>query len=293
MYNHTEVIGLSGKKQSGKNTAANYMIGLMMQKLGLTKNFKITPKGELYLFDVVEDVSKAGIFDITSNSRQIVDFRTKYLDKHIKLYSFADALKQDVCINILGLRWEQCYGTDADKNSETHLMWENMPGVITEQPDAEDIKILVEGRLGPYYEKLYSGIIYHKPGPMTAREVMQFVGTEIFRKMYGNVWVNATLNKIKRDSPGFAIIPDVRFPNEADSVVGLSFMSDYPTNGSILRLLRDPNNGNDTHPSETSLDEYDSSRYLAIIDNKDMTIVQQNEAIHQVFIKLIHNLNNR
>ena len=101
--------------------------------------------------------------------------------------------------------------------------------------------------------------------------------------MYGDVWVQATLRKIKRDAPGFAVITDVRFPNEADAIHGLSVMSDYPASGHLIRLLRDPNHGTDKHESETGLDNYDNDKYFAIVDNRDMHIAEQNLAIHNIF----------
>ncbi|NMC62387.1 MAG: hypothetical protein GYA55_04395, partial [SAR324 cluster bacterium] len=39
--------------------------------------------------------------------------------------SFADTLK-DFCIETLGLTYEQCYGTDEQKNSSTKYLWENV-----------------------------------------------------------------------------------------------------------------------------------------------------------------------
>lgn len=32
-----------------------------------------------------------------------------------KIYNFADTLKQDICINLLGLTYDQCYGDDVCK----------------------------------------------------------------------------------------------------------------------------------------------------------------------------------
>jgi hypothetical protein len=43
---------------------------------------------------------------------------------------------------------------------------------------------------------------------------MQFVGTDFFRKMKTNVWVDATINKIKKEKPKIALITDFIFPNE-------------------------------------------------------------------------------
>lgn len=98
-----------------------------------------------------------------------------------RIYSFADPLKYDICMNILGLTYEQCYGSDEDKNTMTKLEWQG--------------------------EKL------------TARRAMEVIGTDIFRKLYNPVWIESTINKIERDNVDLAIIPDCRFPNEVDAIL--------------------------------------------------------------------------
>ena len=45
-----------------------------------------------------------------------------------KIYNFADPLKQDICMNIFGLSYKQCYGDDIDKNTSTGLVWEGKIG---------------------------------------------------------------------------------------------------------------------------------------------------------------------
>ena len=97
-----------------------------------------------------------------------------------KIYSFADPLKQDICMNILGLTYDQCYGSDDDKNTMTDLWWDGVQ--------------------------------------LTAREAMEIIGTKIFRALKTNVWADATINKIKKENVDLAIISDCRFPNEVESV---------------------------------------------------------------------------
>lgn len=271
----TKILGISGKKQSGKDTASNYILGSVMRRLSLIREFKITPQGKLYVWWTN---GTEGITDYDSNSRFMSDLKCECLDKYIKLYSFADCLKKDLCIKMLGLKWEQCYGTDEQKMTLTHLKWEDMPGVAIidkpmYQPGLDHNK--VEGRLGKYYEKVASGLVYHKPGFMTAREVLQFVGTEIMRKMYGNAHVNATMNQIKQDAPEYAIIRDTRFINEVEGV---------SENGLTCRLLRDVNKGKDQHESETALDNYPLDKFSLVVDNTDMSIQEQNARVYE-FLK--------
>lgn len=150
-----------------------------------------------------------------------------------KIYNFADPLKQDICMNILGLTYDQCYGDDDSKNEYTEIFWDG--------------------------------------NRLTAREVMQFVGTDIFRKMKTNVWAGATIIKIQKEQPKLAIIADCRFPNEVEAVKNAG--------GIVIKLTRNPYNSN--HTSETALDEinYPTNNFDLVVYNEDINILQQNQII--------------
>lgn len=152
-----------------------------------------------------------------------------------KIYNFADPLKQDICINILGMTYDQCYGSDQQKNELVNCWW--------------------DGR------------------QLTAREVMQFVGTNIFRKMQNNVWADATINKIMAEQPSVAIIADCRFPNEVTAIKNAG--------GIVIKLMRNPYNSD--HESEIALDQnnYDYSNFDLVIHNDSITIPEQIQTIIQ------------
>ena len=290
----TQIIGFSGKKQSGKNTACNFIIGHCIHSLGVVRYaYEITETGELHVSDLFGDTAHEGIFDINRPGKSMKEFLAKYLDEYVKLYSMADILKQEVCIKILGLKYEELYGTDEEKNRETHLRWEDMPGVIsaglfteftnsirTPMNDCNPNWSMLLDPAGPENGKWRSaldeyGFCVHEPGNMTAREVMQYVGTDIFRKMYSDVWVDALLRRINEDQPAIALICDIRFPNE---VFGIQ-----RSGGIVIRLTRNSDSP-DKHSSETSLDEprFDWSNFNYILDNKDKTIIQSNEEIYGI-----------
>ena len=108
---------------------------------------------------------------------------------------------------------------------------------------------------------------------MTAREVLQYVGTNIFRKMYARSWIDATIkSEIMIEQPELAIIKDTRFPDEVEAI--------KKSGGKVIRFLRSPN-GDDSHSSETELDtkHFDQSQFDKIIDNRDMSINQQNNSV--------------
>lgn len=262
----TQILGLSGRKQSGKNTAANFLLGLTMQGIGLIREeFLITDEGQLWVSDILGD-KVGGIFDYSRKLPQMDSFKTEFLDPFIKLYSYADLLKQKVCIDVMGLTWKQCYGSDAEKNSITKYRWEEMPTVFTcgEQFDTLDDHLL----------GIEHSLIYHRRGLMTARDVMQYVGTDLFRKMNGNIWVDALIRQIQQDNSGFAIIADVRFPNEVKGI--------QDADGKVMRLTRDPF-PNDDHDSETALDKnnYDWDNFDWVIDNRQTSVLRQNQLVQE------------
>ena len=262
----TQIIGISGKKQSGKNTAINFIVGLHMTSLGLIReNFTITPQGELYISDINGDKDYEGVFDIMRGTPSMQIFLEDNLDDYLRVYSYADLLKQEVCMKILGLTYEQCFGTDAQKNSITYLKWEDMPGMTT---PTEIVDCFMQACVdGDSYESLLTEPL--KTGLMTAREVMQYVGTNIFRKMYGNVWVDATIKRIKDEGSAVALICDVRFPNEVEGA--------QKAGGKVMRLTRNPH-PEDNHSSEMALDNY--TGFDTVIDNASSTIIEQNDLIY-------------
>ena len=205
------------------------------------------------------DTNFAGVFDIYRRNDMIADFREKYLHPYIKLYSFADLLKK-MCIEILGLHPDQCYGTNDDKNTLTNYKWEDMVTKVTKDEYRLSIKNSPET---------------FKTSDMTAREVLQYVGTNIFRRMNDNIWADATIRLINQEDTELAIITDCRFPNEVDVV--------QKAGGKVIKFTRNPY-PNDNHISETALDKdkYDWEKFDYVLDNKDMSINKQNEALYNI-----------
>lgn len=147
----------------------------------------------------------------------------------VEIYNFADPLKEDICMNMFGLTYSQCYGEDDNKNELVDAYWDGQQ--------------------------------------LTARDLMQLVGTDLFRKLNNNVWVNALINKIKRTDHQIVIVSDCRFPNEVAAV--------KQNGGLVFRLTRNPHES--THISECILDKnnYDWHNFSDVIDNSDMSVREQ------------------
>lgn len=110
------------------------------------------------------------------------------------------------------------------------------------------------------------------PCGKTVREVLQIVGTDWFRSLWPDCWVNAFRRAVEVSTCENILVPDVRFPNELAAIQQMG--------GHVVRFLRAPFAGQDQHASETALDDVAVPlRFDALIDNRDMTIPQQNEAV--------------
>ena len=220
-----KILGISGRKQAGKNTTANILHGVVLKRLNNIEDWNIGASGEL----LVQTEGGWGEFDVTRQDRAFSEYAEYNMWPFVKLYSFADELKR-ICVELFNIPYECVFGTDEQKNQvQEHLLWENIPGVTTNE------------------------------GPMTAREFMQFFGTDVCRKMYEPIWVDSCIRKIQAEQSELAIIADVRFPNEARAI--------ERAGGGLLRLTR--NIYDDDHSSEVALDDYP---FTNCINNKDNSI---------------------
>jgi len=231
------ILGIAGRKQAGKNTTANILHGIILKEQGYVNDWQIGSRGQLLVN--THDPDSYGEFWIERKDEEFVTWADNNMWPFVKLYSFADNLKA-ICMDLFDIPFRCLYGTDEEKNQvQEHLLWENMPGVTS--GFASD------------------GMVFHEAGPMTAREFMQFLGTDVMRKIYEPVWVNSCIKKIQREQSELAIIADVRFPNEAKAI--------EQAGGKVVRLTREVHE--DNHSSEVALDDYSFTDY---IDNKNESI---------------------
>lgn len=247
------IIGISGKKRSGKNTVANFLNGLVMKKNGLIADFRMTDLGELEILTQFQDGSTDwGILDLYRKDEAFINSVKDMLWPFVKNYSFADALKA-TAVELFELDPSSVYGSEEERATPTHLLWENMPGNVKAGTD------YTESSNSPY-----PCIEINKRGPMSGRDFMQYWGTDIARKMYKNVWINCTLKNILREGSELALITDVRFPDEIEAI--------KKAGGLVIRLDKVTNN--DTHISEVALDPsvYDWSNFDYVVHNQGQTL---------------------
>ena len=256
------ILGISGRKQAGKNTTANILHGMILKEQGFVNDWSIGANGQLMIDS--PDADGWGEFDVTRQDEQFTEWAEHNMWPYVKVYSFADHLKW-ICIKLFDIPFECCFGTDEQKNQvQEHLLWENMPGVIT---------------CSEVWDSLCSdgepdGLMYHAAGPMTAREFMQYRGTDIMRKMYEPIWLENCFRRIEEDKPEIAIIGDCRFMNEIHAV--------QERGGKVIRLKRSLYECN--HQSEIDADNYEG--FDDVIENDSMNLQESCDLFIESLIKL-------
>jgi hypothetical protein len=238
----SKIIGYCGAKGSGKDSAANFTAGFVLAKKDIIEDFWIDEHGK-----------------ICDKDNEVIDCNS--MDQNeVKIYHFADTLKE-FCINVFDLPANLVYGSQQDKESLTGIQWDDMPNVITHRTTYQQLKRFVDRKNKLSYEfKLDKFFVYHEPGYMSIRDILQFFGTEICRNIHSTCWINAVANYINRDNPKLAIVADCRFDNEAQ------FIKD--ADGYCIRLMRSQHQ--DSHASENGFKEF--NKWTGSIDNRNNSL---------------------
>jgi len=248
------IIGISGKKQSGKDT-----VGKIIQWLTSSHT------RELWLNNFEAFLEESHKYDTN--------------DAKFEIRKFADKLKDIVCLLINCTR-EQLED-EVFKNTELGEEWwyyqlgNNFNGNLSELYSYLEWKDIVTPSIK------YSNLPIRK---LTPRLLLQLVGTECGRNIiHPNIWVNSLMSEYKAYFTSYHdkielfpnwIITDVRFPNEADTI--------KQRGGIIIRVNRNSKQRFDKneHISETSLD---NAQFDYLINN-DGNIEELIEKVKQILI---------
>jgi len=254
---------LAGPMQSGKSSASNYLGGLVLKKHGRADSFIIDEAGKL----IITTNRETGECNLRRKDKEYLQVARQHVWPHIKHYSFADKLKE-FCIQVLGLDSNLVYGNKEDKEQLTHLDWKDMPGVCTNEVLCDKVNKFSATLEDDDPAKNYE-LFYHKPGPMTVREVLQYFGTNICRKMFSDCWVHACYNQVLNDGSDLAVIDDCRFPNEL-----LFGLPDWLDCKKIIFV----NNERGQHESERALDNIPKRSYDYIMPHKSKMTLEEKHA---------------
>ncbi len=230
----TQFITLAGQKQVGKDSSAKIIRQCLLSD---SCSFALDPEGEIRL------ASSVGMGILGANAH-----------KHVHITHFADALKK-ACHVIFGIPLEDME-TEEGKQKVTLVRWP-----LPEHQFIQDRSIIVGYR--PYLGATPTAF-------MTVREVLQFVGTELFRNQLDpNVWLNSIFLQPWAEDD-VVIIADARFPNEVEMA---------RKHGMLINIERDTGLKSDGHKSETALADY--TDYHHTVDNNGSvdSLVEQLDSI--------------
>tara|TARA_R100000808_G_scaffold5713_1_gene17204 strand:+ start:35650 stop:36372 length:723 start_codon:yes stop_codon:yes gene_type:complete len=227
-----KILAISGHKRAGKTTCINFLHGYELQRNQVIEKFSLDERGKLlvnavFMDEKGQEVQQMGRLDLDNREPRFVKYCSSNVWPYVKSYNFADSLKS-IAINFFGLTYEQCYGSEKDKNSPSPI-------------------------------KDY-----------TAREFLQYFGTDVCRSLKEDVWVDFCINQIQSEQSSLALVGDCRFPDEVEAIQNAG--------GKVIRLTRTPHE--DSHASEVALDTYDG--FDAMIDNEDMTVEEQSKELLEI-----------
>lgn len=216
MLNVTNLIGISGKLQSGKDTVTKIIQWLLLNQ----------DRGTEIPFDRFDLYKEAATW------------------KNVK---FADKLKDMVCL-LLGCTREQLEDPKFKEKElgEEWWYWKlKVPNYNLDRNEKITLNIMfnTETEAWEYNDKILS---YNREVcetvliKLTPRLLLQLLGTECGRNIiHPNIWVNATMADYTEHSNW--IISDVRFPNEVKAIKdrgGISIRVNRDTE--YLKCLKDP-----------------------------------------------------
>lgn len=233
----TQIIGFAGNIGSGKDTSSRLLIGMCAATFKVITDFVMTEDGRVSVNGIVKD-------------------ENLLCPNIAKNYKFATALKE-FCGKVFDIDIERTNTDKQYKDSLTKVRWEDFPGFTTDWFLYNSLNKFIARKQKTDSNLGNLPLQYHEPGFMTVREVLQYFGTEIVRKMHSDAWVNATMYDIKKENPVFAFISDARFTNE--------FKAIKDNGGILVKLTRciEPSQ----HKSEQDI--YSWTDWDVVINNDD------------------------
>lgn len=231
------IIGIAGKKTSGKSTLCNMLHGHQLMSYEIIKSFDVSPEGkllaELYTIDENgRESTQKGELDITREDPDFAEWASFNVWPFVKHYAFARPFKE-MLIEFFDLRRECVYGTDEQKNEPTQYLWEDMP-------------LKIKG----------------KSGVMSHREMMQYFGGDLMRKIKPSVWIDFAIKMVLLEKTELAIFSDVRQLDEVEAI---------KNNGGIVIKLLKNSNSEDNHTSEKEVESIEADFE---IDNTNLTPIE-------------------
>lgn len=249
------IIGVSGKKQSGKDTVAKIIQGFDIWKKNLALQTEY-PLSNVFVRAYVLNrvsiyVSSWQVKKFASTLKEIVSILTGF--------TIEDLEKEEIKNTNLFLSYKLL-----NKKANTFEIFASMEDLV------ERLDYLRTVYLDIYSAEEVNTLFEQETIYVTPRLLLQTIGTDIVRTIHPDIWVNKLMNdyisyadaisgksEIKKLYPNW-IITDMRFPNEVKAI--------KKKDGIVIRINR-KSDYNSNHFSEIALDTYEDFDYT--IDNNN------------------------
>lgn len=290
------IIAVAGPKGIGKTSLCKYLQYLHELNRG---NLVMQNGQRLAAHDHVFQFSETGRTQVFAKKGDSSDLAIISDEPDSGIFSFASKVKQ-ISVEVLGLEADGVFGSELNKNLITNYKWENMPlwvrwinsqSRFIASEKSTYAKDLNEVSSIKSEEDLFNfcTLVGGKPfglrtGNMTNREVMQVLGTDIFRNMFDkNVWVKCAIEEIKRSKFSLCLIDDMRFDTEAKAVLS--------SGGYIINLFKEKSSS-DIHESEKGLSDQlvNSNKNIFNVKSGD-EIMTKNNIVSSIVDEIINKRN--
>lgn len=246
-----EIIGIAGEKCSGKDSAAKYITGMVMHHLKLITKYDMNKEGDLIV--TYEDNSDGtckqvtDILDLDRHDDQFLSITSEFVWPHVRIYHLADSLKY-ILANMFRLDLNVLFGTQAQKESLSPIIWDKMVDVIPKKKLPKKINLEAQ---------------------MSYRQVMQCFG-DVMRNIDDTCFIHYCLDEINRFQCPISIIADLRRSEEIEAI---------KATGGMLIYLTKSTDSSPTHDTENQLKTLDKSIFDIVIDNQNMSIEEKNKTL--------------
>jgi hypothetical protein len=295
------IIAVAGPKGVGKTSLCKYLQfkyeHMLCNVFSKSKSELISPESEIVQF------MESGRTNVFAGNSPI--WEECFLGSTVSsgIFSFASKVKR-ISVEVLDLDNDGVFGSESNKNLHTDYEWEKMPlwfrwinsndrGIrIKSEKGISDISseslgsIDSEQKLFDFCLAMSGSPIGLRTGKMTNREIMQIVGTDIFRNFFDhNIWSKATVNEIKKSNLSLCLIDDMRFDSEAQCVLN---------EGGYIIVLDRKYHKKDGHASEKGLSDKNilSGKNVFIVNDYE-DIMDKNNKVMSVMYDIINTQVNK
>lgn len=227
------IVAFSGKKRSGKDTAAQFArefirdnyrrtCSIVSFAAPLKRLLNLFARGSVNVFAMETDEQKESTF--------------------LEIYEIPTAYR---VVNALIDDHSSYFSKDIDPKMRTYLR-EHLLAYFFKM-SAEEFVGRVMKSIAAFYD-----MVEKSPVKLSLRKMLQILGTDVFRNDFDGFWVKLTHLNIYNalSNEEVVLISDARFVDEFEFVEGLK--------GSVVRITRPSTDASgDNHVSETAADNYD------------------------------------